>query len=99
MQTIPLQQVPNQSFTAVLGGQQCRITLTTLSTGLFLSLWVNGAPIKVFQQCVDRCLLIRLSYLGFVGDLAFMDTQGTEDPEYSGLGERWVLFYVSPGDL
>ncbi|MCP1257899.1 phage baseplate plug family protein [Acetobacter lambici] len=28
------------------------------------------------------------------GDLAFADTQGTQDPDYTGLGSRFVLVYA-----
>lgn len=33
------------------------------------------------------------------GDIAFFDTQGTSDPEYTGLGERWVLCYFPASEL
>ena len=99
MQTIPLQAVPNQTLDVTLNGQSCRINVYTLSTGLFLDLYVNGIPIITGQHCADRALLVRLAYLGFIGDLSFMDTQGSTDPQYSGLGERWVLLYLLPSDL
>jgi hypothetical protein len=99
MQTIPLKQVPNQTIRTTLGGQSCQINIYTLSTGLYLDLLVNGAAILTGAICEDRNLIVREAYLGFVGDLAFMDTQGTEDPQYTGLGERWVLLYLSPADL
>lgn len=99
MQVVPLQSVPSQAIKANLGGQSCQINVYTLSTGLFLDLYVNGSPIKTAAICEDRNLIVRLAYLGFTGDLAFMDTQGTSDPQYSGLGERWILLYLSPSDL
>lgn len=99
MQTIPLKQVPNQTIRTTLGGQSCQINIYTLDTGLYLDLLVNGSPILTTAICEDRNLIVREAYLGFVGDLAFMDTQGTEDPQYTGLGERWVLLYLSPADL
>lgn len=99
MQTIPLKQVPNQTIRTTLGGQSCQINIYTLSVGIYLDLLVNGAAILTGAICEDRNLIVREAYLGFVGDLAFMDTQGTEDPQYTGLGERWVLLYLSPADL
>ncbi len=99
MQTIPLQQVPSQTLRVTLSGQSCQINLYTLDTGLYLDLLVNGTAILTAAICEDRNLIVREAYLGFIGDLAFMDTQGSEDPQYSGLGERWVLLYLSPADL
>ena len=39
------------------------------------------------------------SYLGFVGDLMFSDTQGTSDPSSPGLGTRYLLMYIEASDL
>ena len=99
MQTIPLRQVPNQTVRLTLGAQSCQINLYTLSTGLYLDLLGNGAAILTGAICEDRNLIVREAYLGFIGDLSFMDTQGTDDPQYTGLGERWALLYLSPADL
>lgn len=29
----------------------------------------------------------------FSGDLSFLDTEGSEDPQWAGLGSRWLLLY------
>jgi hypothetical protein len=99
MQTIPLEAVPNQSLRTLLGAQDCTIRLRTLTTGLYMDLFVGSLPMKTGVLCCDRTLIVRYPYLGFSGDLAFMDTQGTENPAYSGLGVRWVLNYLAPADL
>ena len=99
MVIIPLESVPNQTLRVTLGGQDCTIELRTLSTGLFITLSVSGSPIISTAYCGDRNLLVREAYLGFIGDLSFVDLQGHTDPEYSGLGERWVLYYFAPTDL
>lgn len=44
-------------------------------------------------------LIVRSAYLGFIGDLAFIDTQGTSDPIYAGLGTRFQLVYLFPVDV
>ena len=44
-------------------------------------------------------LIIRSAYLGFVGDLMVCDTQGSADPDCTGLGTRWLLIYVKAADL
>jgi hypothetical protein len=49
--------------------------------------------------CHDRVRLVRSAYLGFVGDLAFVDTQGHADPQYQDLGSRFVLAYLEPLEL
>jgi hypothetical protein len=44
--------------------------------------------------CRDLVYLVREAYLGFTGDLTFIDAEGADDPQYSGLGSRWQLVYI-----
>jgi len=97
-QVIPLAATPNQTLKCVLGGQYCTIRLMTTSAGLLIDILVDEAPVVQGVLCLDQNRLIRYPYLGFVGDLVFVDTQGSQDPEYSGLGSRYQLLYLSPGD-
>lgn len=99
MQIIPLASVPSQDLTVQLDSQNCQIAVYTLNTGLYLDLSIDNAPVIIGALCHDRCLLVRQAYLGFVGDLSFIDTQGTDDPVYTGLGDRWSLLYLEPADL
>ena len=99
MQQIPLNATPSQKLNITLGGQYCTIQLRTLSTGLFLDLLVNDLPIVQCVQCVNQSLIVREAYLGFIGDLAFKDTQGDSDPDYTGLDGRFILLYLEASDL
>lgn len=99
MQIIPIQPLPAQAFNVTLGGQSCALSIYQKSTGLFLDLSVSGAAVMTGVVCLDRSLLVRQPYLGFIGDLSFVDTYGKDDPQYTGLGMRWVLAYLSPSDL
>jgi hypothetical protein len=100
VQVVPLQSVPNQIVNVGLGtNQQCTISIYQRTTGLFFDLSVAGAVIITGVLCLDQNLLVRNTYLGFVGDLAFFDTQGTNDPDYTGLDGRYQLVYLAPGDI
>lgn len=99
MQFIPITSIPAQTFTIVLAGQNCSIEVYQKSTGMFLDLSLSGTPLLTGLLCQDRVRLVRQTHLGFVGDLAFMDTQGFDDPEFAGLGSRWVLMYLEASDL
>lgn len=90
---IPLQAVPSQRFTVQLGSQSCVIAVYQKSTGLYLDLAVGSIPVVTGALCRDRAWIIRDGYLGFSGDLAFVDTQGTDDPTYEGLGARFQLVW------
>lgn len=99
MKEIPLQAVPSQRLSVVLAAQNCQIAVYQKSTGMYLDLAINDMSIVSTRLCRDRVRLVRQEYLGFVGDLVLMDTQGREDPRYEGLGVRWRLRYLEAADL
>lgn len=94
--TIPIQAVPAQQFDIVLNQQPCTIKIYQKFNGLYLDLRVKGEPLITGVLCRDRSRIVRSAYLGFVGDLYFVDQQGESDPQHTGLGERWLLMYEGP---
>lgn len=99
MLIVPLVPVPAQTLTVQLANQPCTITVCQRTTGIFVDLSVNDAPIITSVIGQNRNRIVRDAYLGFLGDLAFFDLQGEEDPYYTGLGDRWVLGYLTTEDL
>lgn len=99
MNLVPLQPLPSQILNVSLAGQACVIAVYQKSTGVFLDLTVAGTPRVFGVLCHDRVRLVRQAYLGFIGDLSFIDTQGRDDPQYTGMGSRWVLAYLTPDDI
>jgi hypothetical protein len=93
-QIIPLLATNSQTLSVRLGGQPCRIHVYQKSTGLYLDLYVADVLTLGGVACRNGVGIVRDAYFGFVGDLLFADTQGSSDPEASGLGTRWVLAYV-----
>lgn len=99
MQNIPLQAVPSQTVGAVLGSQNCTINVYQKVYGLFIDLLVNGSLVIGGVVCENANRIVRSAYLGFDGDLIFYDTQGSTDPDYTGLGSRFQLAYLTADDL
>lgn len=95
MLTIPIIATPSQVMTVTLGGQPCSIGIHQKDTGLYFDLKVSGVQIVQSMVCLDRVNLVRHEYLPFVGNLAFIDTRGTNGPEYSELGSRYKLVYTT----
>lgn len=99
-QVIPLQAIPAQTVSVALNNQSCQINVYTLGNApyenLFVDLYVNNALIIGGVIAQNLNLIVRDAYLGFVGDIAFNDTMGTNDPDYTGLGSRYVLLYIFP---
>ena len=99
MQIIPTQALPSQTLQVQLGNQACTLNVFQFAYGLFATLLVGTQDIVVSQPCQNGNRLVRDAYLGFSGDLAFVDTQGSSDPVYTGLGGRYQLLYFAPADL
>lgn len=98
VQTISLRPVAAQEFNVVLGQQACTLKIYQKSAGLFMDVYLSGKPLIVGVLCRDRSRIIRSQYLGFAGDMYFVDTEGEQDPQHTGLGSRWVLVYEVGGN-
>ena len=111
-QIIPLVATPNQTEVFPTGNQSCQIIVYTLEPGgvpqMFIDVYLDNEPVILGVVCEDRNRIVRNSYLGFPGDLAFIDTQATfdvngttlgNDPEFAGLGARYQLLYLEAADI
>lgn len=99
MLTIPLQPEANQTLNTIVAGQPATLKVYQRSTGLFVDLYVNDALIIGGVIAHDKTMIVREPYLGFAGDLSIVDTQGSEDPYYAGLGSRWAMLYFGADEL
>ena len=92
---IPLSAIPWQTLSVVLDGQNCLISLRQVAENLFCDLTVNDIEIFKGAICADRSAINQYPSRYFSGTLYFVDTKGTENPQYEGLTDRWVLLYDS----
>lgn len=99
MQVIPIQPLPNQTMQVQLANQPCTLNIYQLAYGLFIDVVLNDSIIVGGVICENLNRIVRSLYLGFVGDFVFVDTQGTDDPIYTGLGDRFILVYLEEADL
>jgi hypothetical protein len=96
--TVPLQAVPSQRLQIVLAGQQCDIAVYQREQWVFTDLRSNGVDIFIGVLSRDAVPLNPRSYMGFLGNLVFIDTQGSSDPTYDGLGSRYQLQYLTESE-
>lgn len=99
MITVSLEAVKEQTVNIALNQQQCSIRLVQRGSAIYMDLSVNNVPLIQGVPCLYANKMVRYSYLGFSGDLVFLDTQGTADPDYTGLGGRFKLFYMTEAEL
>ena len=91
---IPIEQLPNQTFWIDLNNQLCEIHLYTRFKYMFMDLTVDDEVIIQGQICLNNVNLIQYEHLKFNGQLRFIDTQGSNDPYYTGFSERYMLVYA-----
>ena len=95
MLKIPLQPVPSQTVCVVLAGQRTQIFVYQKPQGVFVDTNANGVDISAGVLAHNSVPLVTRDYAGFVGNLMFQDAHGTADPDYTGIGSRFVLLYLS----
>jgi hypothetical protein len=113
MLVIPITAVASQTRQFVVGGQNCQMsiytndgfdysdpTLSIPKQYIAIDFAYNGIQVTNTQNCVNLARLLKnRQYLGFIGDFMFVDTEDDQDPQYTGLGTRWVLLYLEAADL
>ena len=99
IKTIDLQPVPSQVRRLSIDGYNLQLNLYQKEQGLFIDINVDGVDICTGIICRNSVYLNAKPYGAFKGQVAIVDTAGDEDPEYSGLNSRWVLFYIPEADL
>lgn len=95
MNIIPIVSQPAQQLGTILSEQVTTLRVYQKFFGLYIDVLVNDALIIGGVVARDRNRIVRSAYLGFTGDLAFFDTQGSKDPSYEDLGNRWLLAYFA----
>lgn len=91
---IPVSKNPFQTFRININNQNCTIELMQKRTGLFLSLAVDDTFLIRTVICENINPLVLYKHIKFVGNLFFIDTEGNSDPDFKGLGDRFVLVYT-----
>jgi hypothetical protein len=103
MRIVPLIAVPSQRIKTVLADQIVELDVYQLRYGMFINVYVNSVLEIGAVICQNLNRIIRSAYLnektGFSGDFVFQDTQGTDDPIWTGLGDRFQLLYLTQAEL
>jgi hypothetical protein len=90
---VPCTAIPDQTVQIYIAGQNVTLRVYQRTFGLFVDFYLNKNPILYGVKAFNLNLLLRDKYFGIAGDFIFFDTQGEEDPDYTGLGGRFVLLY------
>ena len=97
MQQVPLQPVPNQSFSVLLDANQWAVVLKTVGAATVASLTLNGTDVLDSAHCAAGAFLIPSEYEE-AGNFFFV-TQSQQLPYYTQFGVTQSLIYISAGEL
>ena len=92
---IHLAPTASQILNVVLNQQLVRLDVYQRSTGLYMNVWLNDVQVVAGAICQNLNPVVHAEYLGLGGDFVFVDTQGSSDPAYEGLGGRYVLTFAA----
>lgn len=98
MQTITLQQVPNQRLSANLDGNRWDIVVKEADGIMFVDLAINDIPILTGQRVVAGTPAIPYEYLQGFGNFLFL-TENDELPYWDQFGVSQQLAFVSAGEV
>lgn len=98
MQIIPVKALPSQALQVQIENQACSLSVYQTAYGLFMDVYLGTELIIAGVICLNLNRIVRSAYLGFAGDFAFVDTEGSTDPIYTGLGTRYQLLYFAESD-
>lgn len=99
MNVITLENKKSQSIFITLEGQSCLIRIIQRDSSIYMDLTVNGNPILQGVPCLYANKIVRYKYLGFRGDLFFLDNEGQSEPQWNGLADRFPLYFITEAEL
>jgi len=106
MEIITLEKEKIQTISVILGMQNCTLRLYQMPSMMYIDVIKDGQVVVLGVPCLSFTKIIRYSYLNFAGDLFFVDYNSTGGidgietnlPNYTDLGTRYDLYYLSQED-
>lgn len=99
MRIIPVKSLASQTLGVLLNEQNTLINVYQKFYGLYIDVFLNDVLVIGGVIARDRNRIIRSEYFNYLGDFAFFDTEGDDDPDYTGLGERFLLAYLTEDEF
>ena len=99
MMNIPLNPVPNQSFTVTLDNNNWGITIKTVDFLTVVSLTLNNMDVVDSAHAVAGALIIPAQYLEQNSGNFFFTTAEQQIPFYNQFGLTQSLLYISASEL
>lgn len=91
--TIPLGAIPYQIVSVVVNDQAFEIEIRQLGESVFTTTSVDGELVASTVRAVAGGSITPWPSANVNTSVVWVDTQGEDDPQYNGLGDRWLLAF------
>lgn len=93
IRTIPLSAIPYQIVSAVVNDQSFQLEIRQLGAFMFVTTIVDGEEVASSVRAVAGQSITPWPSADVNTSVVWVDTQGSDDPQYEGLGTRWLLAF------
>lgn len=98
MQIVPLQAIPNQTFTILLNGELYRIALRTVQELTYMSVWINEEVLFYNQLCTPNNWVNPYDYVSRNGKF-FFACADEEYPTYTKFNITQQLLFLTTEEV
>lgn len=98
MQSVPIEAIPNQQFSARLGDQQFTLRIKEAAGVMVVDVTIGQTPILSGSRLVAGTPVIPYAYLEGSGNFVLL-TDGDALPDYEQFGITQRLVYASADEL
>ena len=95
---INLEKIPNQVFTIQLENTSYRVSLRTIQSLTYMSVWADGELLFQDQLCVPNSFVNPYNYVSRGGKFYFK-CMDEEYPVWSSFGDAQKLFYLTTEEV
>lgn len=96
---LPLSATPSQRFKVQLAQQRCEIRVYQRDALVYLDLWKDNVPVRQGVLCRNLLPILDVPEEVFFGELFFVDTKGSNHPDYQEFSTRYRLYYAYEDDV
>lgn len=98
-QNIELQQIPNQSFSVVLGERRYDLRLLQTTELMVIDISRDGEPVVIGMRCLPKTPLFPYEYLEDASGNFMFTTENDNFPVYTDIGITCFLLYFSADEM
>lgn len=95
---LAINATPNQLVQTVINGQSFVIAIRQIGSSIYTSVMVDGEQITNNVRARNGSLLIPWSRANVKTAPYWKDTKGNTDPQYDGLGSRYLILFEATED-